>query len=125
MSTRSSALSSTSHTAVERVGQVLHLSEHGVGNHVIPLDASNGSFYWHAMAQRLSGDEAALRAFNGTRRGAGHVRSLAASELARSCGFQDSAAVAFGKKTDPEGAYIKKWLPHLAKLPKKYIYEPW
>ena len=33
--------------------------------------------------------------------------------------------MAFGKKTDPEGAYIKKWLPHLAKLPKKYIYEPW
>ncbi len=63
--------SSTSHTAVERVGQVLHLSEHGVGNHVLPLDASNGSFYWHAMAQ--SGDEAALRAFNGTRRGAGQV----------------------------------------------------
>ncbi len=31
--------SSTSHTAVERVGQVLHLSEHGVGSQVLPLDA--------------------------------------------------------------------------------------
>jgi cryptochrome len=33
--------------------------------------------------------------------------------------------VAFGKKTDPDGTYIKKWLPQLAKLPSKYIYEPW
>ena len=33
--------------------------------------------------------------------------------------------VAFGKKTDPDGSYIKKYLPALAKMPSKYIYEPW
>ena len=33
--------------------------------------------------------------------------------------------MAFGKKTDPEGKYIKKWLPVLEKFPAKYIYEPW
>lgn len=33
--------------------------------------------------------------------------------------------IAFGKKTDPSGDYIKKWLPVLAKFPAKYIYEPW
>jgi len=33
--------------------------------------------------------------------------------------------VAFGKKTDPEGDYIKKYLPQLTKYPAKYIYEPW
>lgn len=33
--------------------------------------------------------------------------------------------VAFGKKTDPDGSYIRKYLPVLAKMPKKYIYEPW
>jgi len=33
--------------------------------------------------------------------------------------------IAFGKKTDPNGLYIKKWLPQLAKFPTKYIYEPW
>lgn len=33
--------------------------------------------------------------------------------------------IAFGKKTDPNGTYIKKWLPKLAKFPTKYIYEPW
>ena len=33
--------------------------------------------------------------------------------------------VAFQKKNDPTGAYIRKWLPLLRKLPDKYIYEPW
>lgn len=33
--------------------------------------------------------------------------------------------VAFGKKTDPSGDYIRKWLPQLKDMPAKYIYEPW
>ena len=33
--------------------------------------------------------------------------------------------VAFGKKTDPTGEYIRKWLPQLKNMPAKYIYEPW
>ncbi|KAL1296897.1 hypothetical protein AAFC00_004511 [Neodothiora populina] len=33
--------------------------------------------------------------------------------------------VAFGKKWDPEGAFIRKYVPELAALDKKYIYEPW
>ena len=33
--------------------------------------------------------------------------------------------MAFGKKTDPNGEYIKKYLPELAKYPAKFIYEPW
>ena len=33
--------------------------------------------------------------------------------------------IAFGKKTDPSGAYIRKWLPKLKNYPDKYIYEPW
>ena len=32
--------------------------------------------------------------------------------------------VAFGKKWDPEGNYIRKYVPELADMPKKYIYEP-
>ncbi|GAB9470427.1 hypothetical protein Gpo141_00007672 [Globisporangium polare] len=31
----------------------------------------------------------------------------------------------FGKKWDPEGKYIRKYLPQLKKMPVKYIYEPW
>lgn len=30
-----------------------------------------------------------------------------------------------GKKYDPEGAYIRRFVPVLAALPAKYIYEPW
>ena len=33
--------------------------------------------------------------------------------------------VVFGKKTDPDGVYIKRYLPKLAKYPAKYIYSPW
>lgn len=33
--------------------------------------------------------------------------------------------VTFGKKYDPTGVYIKKFIPQLAKFPSKYIYEPW
>eukprot|EP00475_Leptophrys_vorax_P038566 TRINITY_DN6824_c0_g2_i1.p1 TRINITY_DN6824_c0_g2~~TRINITY_DN6824_c0_g2_i1.p1 ORF type:complete len:410 (-),score=82.34 TRINITY_DN6824_c0_g2_i1:108-1238(-) len=33
--------------------------------------------------------------------------------------------VAFGKKWDPSGEYIRKYLPVLSKMPAEYIYEPW
>lgn len=33
--------------------------------------------------------------------------------------------IVFGKKTDPNGDYIRKWLPQLANFPKQYIFEPW
>jgi len=39
--------------------------------------------------------------------------------------FRCYSPVAFQKKNDKSGAYIRKWLPQLSKLPDKYIYEPW
>lgn len=30
-----------------------------------------------------------------------------------------------GEKFDPKGDYVRKWVPELAKLPKKYIQQPW
>ncbi|KAK2705320.1 hypothetical protein QYM36_017382, partial [Artemia franciscana] len=33
--------------------------------------------------------------------------------------------IVFGKKTDKNGDYIKKYLPKLKKFPSEYIYEPW
>ena len=39
--------------------------------------------------------------------------------------FRCYSPVAFGKKTDPEGDYIRKWVPELKNVPKKFIYEPW
>jgi deoxyribodipyrimidine photolyase len=26
---------------------------------------------------------------------------------------------------DPDGSYIKRWVPELARLPAKYVHEPW
>jgi len=39
--------------------------------------------------------------------------------------FRCYSPVAFGKKTDPNGDYIRKWLPQFKNYPKKYIFEPW
>ena len=39
--------------------------------------------------------------------------------------FRVYSPVAFGKKTDKSGAYIRKYLPQLKDFPDKFIYEPW
>ena len=30
-----------------------------------------------------------------------------------------------GQKFDPDGAYVRRYVPELAKVPDKYIHEPW
>ena len=30
-----------------------------------------------------------------------------------------------GKKFDPQGAYIRRWVPELDSVPGEYIYQPW
>ncbi|XP_050409035.1 cryptochrome-1 isoform X2 [Patella vulgata] len=39
--------------------------------------------------------------------------------------FRVYSPIVFGKKTDPSGSYIKKYIPVLKKFPPNYIYEPW
>lgn len=39
--------------------------------------------------------------------------------------FRVYSPVAFGKKTDKDGLYIRKYVPELKKFPSAYIYEPW
>lgn len=39
--------------------------------------------------------------------------------------FRVYSPVAFGKKTDKDGLYIRKYVPELKKYPSEYIYEPW
>ena len=33
--------------------------------------------------------------------------------------------VAQGEKFDPDGSYVRRWLPALAKLPARYVHQPW
>lgn len=30
-----------------------------------------------------------------------------------------------GKKYDPEGAYVRRWVAELARVPRRYVHEPW
>ncbi|XP_038063798.1 cryptochrome-2-like [Patiria miniata] len=39
--------------------------------------------------------------------------------------FRVYSPIVFGKKTDKNGDYIRKYLPVLKKMPSQYIYEPW
>uniref|UniRef100_A0A182Q6J1 Photolyase/cryptochrome alpha/beta domain-containing protein n=1 Tax=Anopheles farauti TaxID=69004 RepID=A0A182Q6J1_9DIPT len=39
--------------------------------------------------------------------------------------FRVYSPVAFGKKTDPDGKFIRKYVPELARYPAGIIYEPW
>lgn len=39
--------------------------------------------------------------------------------------FRCYSPIAFGKKTDANGDYIRKYVPVLKNFPAKYIYEPW
>lgn len=39
--------------------------------------------------------------------------------------FRCYSPVAFAKKWDPNGAFIRHYLPVLRKIPDKYIHEPW
>lgn len=39
--------------------------------------------------------------------------------------FRVYSPIAFGKKTDPEGKFIKKYVPELRNYPAGIIYEPW
>jgi deoxyribodipyrimidine photo-lyase len=39
--------------------------------------------------------------------------------------FRIFAPVAQGEKFDPDGAYVRTWVPELARLPNAYLHSPW
>ncbi len=39
--------------------------------------------------------------------------------------FRIFAPVTQGEKFDPDGAYVRRWIPELARLPDKYLHAPW
>ena len=36
-----------------------------------------------------------------------------------------STSLRCGNLQDPEGKYVKQWVPEVGKLPKKYLHQPW
>ncbi|GAB4236880.1 MAG: deoxyribodipyrimidine photo-lyase [Chlamydiales bacterium] len=66
--------------------------------HLVDADLANNSASWQWVAG--SGADAApyFRVFNPTLQ---------------------------GQKFDPEGKYVRKWVPEIASLPKQYIHKPW
>ena len=56
-----------------------------------------------------------------------------ASGLINSCCFQQDVLNCtvcidpgtYGRRTDPWGDYVRKFIPELANIPVEYIYEPW
>ncbi len=39
--------------------------------------------------------------------------------------FRIFAPVLQGEKFDPQGAYVRRWVPELARLPDKFLHAPW
>lgn len=95
---------------------------HHLGRHAVACFLTRGDLWqsWEVGAEHFEGElldaDYALNNFNW---------------LWLSCSgffyqyFRCYSPVTFQKKNDPNGNYIRKWLPELAELPAKYIYEPW
>jgi len=56
---------------------------------------------------------------------AGNWLWLSGSSVFFSAYFRIYSPVTFGKKYDPDGNYIRKYIPVLKDFPKSFIYEPW
>jgi deoxyribodipyrimidine photo-lyase len=39
--------------------------------------------------------------------------------------FRIFAPVLQGERFDPEGAYVRRWIPELARMPADFIHSPW
>jgi len=50
--------------------------------------------------------------------------SSSAFEKALNCSFSVDPRV-YGKRIDPDGDYVKKYIPELAEMPTEYVYAPW
>jgi cryptochrome len=95
---------------------------HHLGRHAVACFLTRGDLWqnWEAGADHFEGElldaDYAINNFNW---------------LWLSCSgffyqyFRCYSPIAFQKKNDPNGNYIRKWVPELANLPAKYIYEPW
>lgn len=104
-------------TQLRREGWIHHLARHAVACFLTRGDL------WISWEEGLKVFEKLLLDHDWSLN-AGNWMWLSASAFFHAY-FRVYSPVAFGKKTDPNGEYIKKYLPVLKKYPPKYIYEPW
>lgn len=104
-------------TQLRREGWIHHLARHAVACFLTRGDL------WISWEEGLKVFEKLLLDHDWSLN-AGNWMWLSASAFFHAY-FRVYSPIAFGKKTDPNGDYIKKYIPILKKYPPKYIYEPW
>ncbi len=101
----------------------------------------NASGFVHNRARMIAASFLAKHLMIDFRRGERHYLQLltdgdwanndAGWQWSAGCGcdaqpwFRIFNPVTQGKKFDPDGAYVRTWIPELAALPARYIHEPW
>ena len=100
-----------------------------------------GEGFVHNRARMISASFLAKHLLVDFRRGEAHyLRHLADADVASNdLGWQWSAGcgcdaqpwfrvfnpVAQGERFDPEGAYVRRWVPELSRLPARWVHRPW
>jgi cryptochrome len=96
---------------------------HHLGRHCVACFLTRGDLYinWErgmeVFEEYLLDADYALNA--------GNWLWLSGSSIFFTAYFRIYSPIAFPKKYDPEGKYVKKYIPQLKKFPKEFIYEPW
>lgn len=95
---------------------------HHLARHMVACFLTRGDLYLHWELGRLVFDEWLIDrdyAMN-----AGNWMWVSASAFFHQY-YRIYSPITFGKKTDPSGEYIRKYLPILQGFPDQYIYQPW
>lgn len=95
---------------------------HHLARHAVACFLTRGDFWVHWELGRDVFDELLLDADWSLNNG--NWMWLSASAYFHQY-FRVYGPVSFAKKYDPEGKYVRHFLPVLKNMPKKYIYEPW
>lgn len=96
---------------------------HHLGRHCVACFLTRGDLYINWERGMEVFDELLLDADYALN--AGNWLWLSGSSVFFTAYFRIYSPVAFGKKYDPNGNFIRKYLPQLRDFPKEFIYEPW
>jgi cryptochrome len=95
---------------------------HHLGRHAVACFLTRGDLWCHWEEGQKVFEELLLDADWALN--AGNWMWLSASAFFHQY-YRVYSPIAFGKKTDPEGKFIKKYVPELKNYPSGIIYEPW